>query len=310
MENKKKYTEPIFIIGCHRSGTTLLAQLLAPTKWGVPVETHFIIKYQKRLPFYGNLKIFDNFRCLVKDILAERAVMQWKLSFDIDEFFNELPVKDYRLIVDKLCMKRLAEKKKQSWGDKTPHYILNLDVICNIFPRSKFLYIIRDGRDAALSLLQQPWGPNNIFSCAEYWQNCNKETITLEKLRAEKKLLDIRYEALLDHPEDIVRQIYNFLEEPYPNDETDRLIKTIKPGNYKKWKHGLSLAQRQRFEAAAGPTLERLGYEVEFPGARVRSYERMLWKISDRFLYFAHLVKINTIDTIKIRFFGKEPFAE
>lgn len=301
---------PLFVIGCPRSGTTLLAQLLAPTVWGAPVETHFIIKYQKQLPTYGNLHIRDNFCRLIKDILSERAVMQWKLDVDPDALFDELPDKEYRSIVDQLCMKRSRPRGKQSWGDKTPHYILNLEGIDILFPTSRYLYIVRDGRDTALSLLREPWGPNNVFACAEYWQDCNKKTPVLEKLRTEGRLLEIRYETLLDTPEDIMLQVYNFLGQPYPTEETVRLMKTIKPGNYNKWKYRMKENQRRRFEAGAGMTLQRLGYEVEFPEVSINRFQRFLWRVGDRLLFFAHLVKINTIDSIRIRFFGKEPFAD
>ena len=74
----KKY--PIFIIGCPRSGTSLLARFLEPTIYGAPIETHFITKYKKKLSNYGELENFENFNKLLNDILKERPVMQWKIN--------------------------------------------------------------------------------------------------------------------------------------------------------------------------------------------------------------------------------------
>lgn len=301
---------PIFVIGCPRSGTTLLSKLLAPTGWGSPVETQFIIKYAKKLTSYGDLAYRDNFCRLLKDILSERAIMQWKLTIDLDSFFDELPVKSYRNLINALCMKRFGGLGKQSWGDKTPHYIRNFEMLYNLFPDSRYLYIVRDGRDTALSLLQVPWGPNNVFACAEYWQYSNRERPIFEELRNQGKLLDVGYESLLDRPEEVVRKIYNFLGAPFPDEETSKLIKTIKPGNYNKWKNQMSIKQRRRFEAVAGDTLRRFGYETEFLEESTSDIEKIFWRSIDRFLYINHLIKINTVDTIRIRFFGMDPFSD
>ena len=149
---------PVFIIGCPRSGTTLLARFLQPTHYGSPVETHFITKYYEKIPKYGALKKKQNFMLLMKDILSERPIMQWKLDIDIEEFWAGLKRYDYREIIDRLCMMRFTSKGKTSWGDKTPIYILDLEIIYRLFPDAKYLYIVKDGRDVALSLMQVPWG--------------------------------------------------------------------------------------------------------------------------------------------------------
>jgi len=100
------YPSPIFVIGCPRSGTTMLSRLLNFSSYGAPVETHFIPKYYKKLQLYGNLVERNNFIKLINDILCERPVMQWKLNLNIDSFLNEINEYKYSEIVSKLCMKR------------------------------------------------------------------------------------------------------------------------------------------------------------------------------------------------------------
>ena len=51
----------VFIIGAPRSGTTLLASLLANTISGPPFEPHFITKYYKKLDDYGDITQLNNF---------------------------------------------------------------------------------------------------------------------------------------------------------------------------------------------------------------------------------------------------------
>jgi len=302
--------EPIFVIGCPRSGTTLLSQLLSSTQWGAPVETQFIIKYYKKLKKYGEIENKKNFKKLMRDILSERPIMQWKLTINLDQFYDELPIKNYRNIIDRLCMKRFNTKGKLSWGDKTPRYIIDLDILYKLFPNSKFIYIVRDGRDTALSLLNRQWGPNNIFSCAEFWERCNRETNTINTIKKNGQLFRIHYERLLENPNETVKKIYNFLGLNPSNNEITKITKNINPGNYNKWKTKMSKKQRKRFEAAAGDTLERLGYEREFQDIKISHLEKVIWHFLDRLMLLIHLVKINTIDTFRIKFLGMEPFAD
>jgi len=72
----------------------------------------------------------------------------------------------------------------------------------------------------------------------------------------------------------------------------------------------MSLKQRRRFEAVAGDTLRRFGYETEFLEESTSDIEKIFWRSIDRFLYINHLIKINTVDTIRIRFFGMDPFSD
>lgn len=83
-------TNQIFVLGAPRSGTTFLSGLLRFTRYGRPVESHFITKYCRKLEAYGDLSKKENFDKLMNDILSERPVMQWKLKLDIHEFYEEV----------------------------------------------------------------------------------------------------------------------------------------------------------------------------------------------------------------------------
>ena len=51
-----------------------------------------------------------------------------------------------------------AERDKARWGDKTPLYMQHLDLLERLFPDARYVHLIRDGRDAALSFLSVPAG--------------------------------------------------------------------------------------------------------------------------------------------------------
>lgn len=302
--------QPVFILGCPRSGTTLLSELLSPTAYGSPVETHFITKYFKKLDHYGDLKQKNNFTRLIKDILSERPVMQWKLDIDIEKFYRESEVFEYPEIVNRLCMMYFGPKGKTSWGDKTPHYILDSDIIYRLFPDAKYLYIVRDGRDVALSLLKKPWGPNNIFSCAEYWKQCNAEADALALMRKNARVFELTYEQLLEQPREVMEKIYAFLEAPYSEEKVKPLIERINRINFNKWKKEMKPGEVRLFETVAADTLKRFGYETSFEESELKKIEKWFWKAHNDFFRYKHLVKMNTIDAIRIKYFGMEPFAD
>lgn len=303
--------EPIFIIGAPRSGTTFLASLLEHTDYGAPFETQFIVKYYKNLYRYGDITEFKNFKNLLDAILHERSIMQFKPKVEPMDLFLELGNKfTYTDLVNKLCLSISSNKGKKYWGDKTPSYILNLDIIDKIFPNSKYLYIVRDGRDVALSLLKKNWGPNNFYSCAQYWNDCNSKISLTADLQARGRLLQIRYEDLIDDMENHVRKIYHFLDVEFDENVVSKMASQAKTGNYYKWRGNMSKNQVYVFDTVAYKTLKYFNYETTNRRKILPTYKKLLFSAHNIILQNIHLFKLNVIDGIKIKYFGKEPFTE
>lgn len=304
-------TNQIFILGAPRSGTTFLSGLLRFTRYGRPVESHFITKYYRKIKRYGDLSKRKNFNTLLNDIISERPVQQWKINLDIHNFYDEVnPNFTYSNIVDKLILKRSKLSTDDSWGDKTPHYLGSVNAIANLFPRAKFIYIIRDGRDVALSLLKKPWGPSNTIACAKYWSKLNRQSSTIEALEKNGQLLQIYYEDLLNNPKEIIDSIYNFLDEKCSIEQRNNLAKSAKSSNFNKWRDSMTRSQIRQFEAVAKPTLTRLGYSVVNAHPKLYPFEYFLAELHNLAKKWQFLIKTNLIDGFKICFLGKEPFNE
>jgi hypothetical protein len=207
-------------------------------------------------------------------------------------------------------MARSAAKGFKSWGDKTPSYILDVAILYELFPDSKYMYIVRDGRDVALSLMAKPWGPRNIFSCAMYWKKCNARSAILDELVDKKQLYFVRYEDLLDHPESLVADIYSFLDEQDKLSTIEYLIRRIRPRNYNHWKTEMSTQQIQLFEAVASTTLKRFGYQTTHEETPVNALSASAFKLHNGICRTLYLCKLNTTDAVRVKFFGKQPFGE
>lgn len=303
---------PVLILGCPRSGTTFLASLLKSSTFGEPFETHFIIKYFHKLSFYGDLNGYQNFSRLVKDILCERAIMQHKLKLDLQEMFANMPQKTYAAIIHEIChnIAVLRGKNVESWGEKTPSYTLHVEILLQLFPDSKVIYITRDGRDVALSLMKKSWGPGNVYSCAKLWKEYIQKKDVLFKLAQPGNIYTLTYEHLVDHVEQEIRNIYEFLGESANQAEIEVLSQQVKKGNYHKWQKNMRERERKIFESVAAETLKAEGYEARYQERTINQILAMSYVFHDKVKLIANLIKLNIFDSIAIKFFNKEAFNE
>ena len=58
---------------------------------------------------------------------------------------------------------------KEVWGDKTPRYVEDIPFISTLFPDSRFIHLIRDGRNVARSYAGVPFGPKTVAQAARLW---------------------------------------------------------------------------------------------------------------------------------------------
>ncbi len=224
---------PVFILGAPRSGTTFLASLLKKTRYGEPFETQFVLKYFHKLNDYGNLDDAGNLEKLIRDISAERAVMQWQLSLDANQLLAEMGGKfDYGTFVNAVCSKASQSGDDGFWGEKTPAYLADIDTIATLFPAAKFIYIVRDGRDVALSLLEKDWGPNNIYYCAKYWNELNTHHGTITELKRTGRLIELKYENLMENFNENTVRVFDFLDHPYSELDLQALSATPIQNNF------------------------------------------------------------------------------
>lgn len=311
MEDSTIKTEKLFVLGAPRSGTTFLSHLLRETRFGEPVESHFITKYDKKRAEYGDLSDFARFKALTEDILAERPVQQWALNVQPGELYEKTsPDYSYPVLIDALMVNRSERHGRNAWGDKTPHYLGDVDRLVRLFPDARFIHIVRDGRDVALSLLQKPWGPANIIQCAQYWTRLNRPSTVIDQLAERNQIFFLTYESLLEDPTGVIRRLYQFLGESLSDERLEALAGEAQNGSKYKWRQAMSVRQIRQFEALAGPTLERLGYDTVANNPSISTAEKLASNLHAFYARWRFLFKANVIDGIRIRFLGKQPFNE
>ncbi len=303
---------PVFVVGCPRSGTTLLRNLLnSHPSLAIPWESHFITRLYRAA---GNPGSPAEAVRLARVILSSWWIARWGLDLHPKAFAD---CESFAALVDRLFSTWAHAKDRPRWGDKTPQYALDVPALLEIFPRAKVLHIIRDGRDVALSWVPKNFGPGNVVSAAREWKRLVLAARGAARCLPGSSVLELRYESLLAEPETTMRSVCDFIGEPYhpavcvPTLDFPpirrRIFGTrtvgqshqprIVDGNSERWRSRLSVRDRERFEYLAGDLLDTLGYPVEGWRRPVSEVELAMWRTHDSVRWI--LDRLNTHDKLR-----------
>ncbi len=272
---------PVFIVGVQRSGTTLLRLILdSHSRMAIPFESFVLVEYFQRLSQYNYLADREDFRKLAKDLLASKGICKWSPKVVLEDLdFEECT--DCGSLVDEIFSAFARKSGKPYWGDKTPSYLEDMHIINKIFPQAKFIHIIRDGRDVALSLISQKWGPPGFIPALKQWKEKVYWGRKMGSLLSGPRYFELRYEDLLESPKQWVGAILEFLDLSYEEGMLEKFYQ--KAGNKVpetsreyhphvgspinkelgfKWKSKLSNLDKVLADKLAADLLETLGYPL------------------------------------------------
>jgi hypothetical protein len=275
-----------------RSGTTLLRLMLdAHPDLAIPPETHFVPQLIKTTRKRGVSceeahAVVTGHRQWGDFGLDSGALLERYCA--LDQIEPEATVRTF--------FELYAEREgRPRWGDKTPNYVKRMKQIDRTIPEARFIHMIRDGRDAALSRFKRALKePPPMETVAGRWVK------KIEGARADGEQLghymELQYESLVRDTETELRRVCEFIELPwdpsilrYYERAADRLAemtrdlpaeegKPMRPADHRKqahlltskppdpsrlarWKDELDPEQNLTFERVAGELLDELGYE-------------------------------------------------
>ncbi len=272
---------PVFVLGCGRSGTTLLYHLLLSAgNFAVyRTESNAINLLEPR---FGDLSVTANKEKLMEAWLGsklfERSALEAKAvkSKVIAECRNG---GDFlRIIMSEMARQQNVER----WADCTPEHLLHLERIKETIPEALIIHIIRDGRDVALSTaklgyVRQMWWDRtpNVMVSGLYW-----EWMVRKGRKDGRKLggdyIEVRFEELISNPRATLARLSGFIGQELDYDhilkvgigsvsEPNTSFKDSSNGGFNplgRWRKGFTPEHLAMFEALVGNTLEELGYEL------------------------------------------------
>jgi hypothetical protein len=267
---------PFFIVGSARSGTTLLRLMLnAHSTVAVPPESRFICEF-----WAGDDEIaVDDY---LSRLEAHKRYQLWDLpTAAIRAELGDAQRVPFRTAIDATFRAWAATHGKARWGDKTPRYIECMPLILSLFPDARFLHLVRDGRNVALSYADVPFGPKTVAKAADLW--ARRVRIGMEQGRSMEPghYLEMFYEDLVEDPEGEIKTLTDFIDLPFEPDMLNYTEKarsamlpsaatlnphvSEKPHAVRSWQTEMPDAHVEIFEAVAGDVLSELGYERKYP---------------------------------------------
>jgi hypothetical protein len=197
-----------FVVGCPRSGTTLLSVLLdRHSRVCVPPETNFFDEVAPALGDRDEARLLDVLRGWARmpelglepaDVVRRVAGRAWTPG-------------DVLAAVLDLCARTRGRPRA---GEKTPRHLLHVPTILQQLPHTRVVCVLRDGRETALSLHAMPWWPHGLAAAAELWKERFALAQHFERAYRDRFTI-VRYEDLVSHPEAMLSAVMTYLGETF-----------------------------------------------------------------------------------------------
>ncbi len=307
---------PVFVMGCHRSGTNLLYDTLL-SAGGFAVYRGYLPIYEILVPRFGSLENPRNRQKIVETWMKSKGFR--RAGLDAGALSSELLAEcrnggDFiRIVMDKIAQSQGAQR----WAVYDPDSVLHIARIRKDIPHPLFVHIIRDGRDIALSLMKMegfrpfPWSrrARTLLETALYW-----EWMVHQGRHHGRQIpgdySEIHYEELVAQPRAVLARLGDFLDHDLDYDRIQRTgLGRLRESNssfrgdekeiknpVNRWKERLSHQQVAELEALIGPSLEEFGYPLTVDAEQRRVGFRLncLASIYPRFLSTKQWLKLNT----------------
>ena len=276
----ERKNSPVFVIGCHRSGTALLYDSLL-SAGGFPLYHAAPYVHTSLLPMCGDPSVPKNREKMLQIWLRSKPFRRTGLGAEElrSKILQECKSGDDFL---RITLGEVARRQgAQRWAAYDCDNIMHIPTLKREVPDALFVHVVRDGRDAALSLNKQHAAPllrwdreRALFAWALNWQ------WTVRKGRRYGRMfpadyIEVRYEDLVEHPERTLSTLGEFLDHDldyrriqktgigrvaFPNTvwKEESNAEAFSPVN--RWKAKLSQPEIAALEALIGDCLEEFGY--------------------------------------------------
>lgn len=318
----KLNNSPIFVVGVPRSGTTLLAAMLAShNRLSCGPETrffHFLARANGEDFRDTGLQSAVDFLASL-NLQGKSVPGLYGLSLDqLRSFLRRRPLTAANLL-SSLTEQFMLKEGKRRWVEKSPEHLLHVEDIRRFFPDSPIIRIVRDPRDVALSLMKVPWGPRDFLRALLLWRRYDDQSGAF--FVNDTNTLTIRYEELVGAPVSELKRLCSFLDETYESGmlntsgSADKLIsateehkwrvfESIDRTRLKVWKRELSQGQNQLAEGLVGDRLQYYEYEC------VEHFETVATIYPSLYVFVVHQKALNSMIEHRIAMWGGKHGSE
>jgi hypothetical protein len=280
----------VFVVGCPRSGTTLLQRMLdAHPQLAVIDETRWVDHWcTERKGVTADGFVTGE---LITRLLAFPRFAQLGIGRDeLESLLDGGRRVSYPSFVSSLFDLYGRLRGKPLVGDKTPRYVRSLTTLHELFPRARVVHLIRDGRGTSLSVVNwrkaaklaenfPTWKEHPLATAALWWEWQVRLGREAGASLGPALYREVRYEQLVADPAKELDQLCDFLDLRFDDatlryhegrQRSDRGLSAKgawlppTPG-LRDWKTQMTAGDVERFEATAGDLLDELGYPRAIP---------------------------------------------
>jgi hypothetical protein len=272
-------TNPFFIVGVPRSGTTLMAVLLnnhSQIHIGKVTVGESLLRLQHTIMENYGLK--GDIRTQTEAERLLRAIQSDEILWDFCQNVADKVGEGIRCLLAYAREDVLCRHKKRVWGNKSPFMLTEFANISHFMPGVRFIHVIRDGRAVALSRYDR----RNLHPkfAIHQWKRMILKGQYDGRILGPEHYLEIKYEDLLEAPVEMLNRVCAFLEVEFEESMLD-LSQTeaanqsnayVRPKLDKKkvnaWQEKFRPQQIEALEQIAGDLLQALGYELQHYSVR------------------------------------------
>ena len=235
------------------------------------------------VPRYGDLSQDRNFRSLIDHAVrvVELHFAPWDVAVDRELIFKEAVDRNLYCIKRAIYEQYMRAKGKTRWGCKSTFMIHHTEVVRKYHRTPKFIHLVRDGRDVAVSARDSVFNHFHPHYVSLLWVRQQREAMQLSRELPADQFMTVHYEKLIADPEKEVRRLCGFIGEDYMDQmlkyasrpdsarlagiskSWENLSKPILANNTKKYRAKLTPDEIFAVERNAFRELRHFGYELE-----------------------------------------------
>jgi len=261
---------PIFLVGAERSGTTLLRLMLDHHPMiAFNGESEYIVS---RISEDGAYPEMSGYRAWLRsDRIFQGSCLRVDESLDYPSLVNDF-------------LDQFRSRSRKAMVGATVH--TQFHKLHRIWPRAKYIYLLRDGRDVAGSVQRMGWA-GNAYVAADWWLGAEAEWDALRAVLGDDDWIEVRFEDLAADAAAQLRRICAFIDAPY----SDQMLGYVRDSTYGapdsgsrfRWRTAMGMAEVQRLEDKLGERLPLRGYELSgHPRIRVAEWMKICLYLHSR----------------------------
>jgi len=293
---------PIILCASERTGTNLLRAMMSThSDVASPPPCSLIDVLPRQSNTYFPLMGEPHIKELVDDavLLTQSHLNAWDIDIAPDKVIDRMRNKSFWTMFQAMNEIYAENIGASHWFSKEPGLFRHMYEIALHMPNAKFIYMVRDGRDVAASMLKKKLHETHVFNAAKHWAQDQKFCLlALSDELIKERTLFVKYEDIIASPEKMMKDIMAFVDLDfqdsqllfYKNNEviahanksefwknTAKPIDSSNSGGYKKM---LSSKEIEIFESVAGREMRELGYQLDSTGSKnIRLVERIIFQV-------------------------------